>query len=120
MTPLPHHVFIITYITNVSKIVNFLLLWDNITIYNNGRAYNNHHGLISSHYDSALLGVIYYCMFQAINLAQSNSFIPVADGDINTKSYAYIRWLILVSPDTHRVLQQLRRQLRSSIYILIR
>ena len=56
MPPLPHHVFT-TY--NMYNIFNFLRLWDNVTIYNKGRAYSIHHGLISTHYDSALLGVIY-------------------------------------------------------------
>ena len=61
-------------------------------------------------------------MFQAIphtHRVGPNAFIPVADGDINTKSYAYIMWLIIVSPDTHPVLQQLRRLLRSSVDCLV-
>ena len=38
----------------------------------------------------------------------------------NTRSSAYIKWLIIISPDKQPVLQQLSDWLRSSIYTLNR
>ena len=49
------------------------------------------------------------CSLLYFSQAHSNSRSPVAEGDNSTRSAAYIKWLIIISPDKQPVLQQLNR-----------
>ena len=103
---------------NVTEVFNLIRFTNYATIYSKYRRSSMSHSFVSANQHTTLLRVrpLYTTSCEILNSshAQSNSLSPVADGDKRTKSSAYIRWLIVILPDKHPVLQRLRVWLRSS------